>query len=54
MNNSTKMQVSNGFIQMGFWQGKGHFLEIFKIQVDDIILSWVADGVPIYWWVPIS
>ena len=21
-----------------------HFLEIFKIQVDDIILPWVADG----------
>ena len=29
-------------------------LEIFKIQVDDIILPWVADGVPMYWWVPIS
>ena len=25
-----------------------HFLEIFKIQVDDIILPWVADGVPMY------
>ena len=23
--------------------------EIFKIQVDDIILPWVADGVPMYW-----
>ena len=23
-----------------------HFLEIFKIQVDDIIISWVADVVP--------
>ena len=23
-----------------------HFLEIFKIQVDDIILPWVADWVP--------
>ena len=23
-----------------------HFLEIFKIQVDDIILPWIADGVP--------
>ena len=31
-----------------------YFLEIFKIQVDDIILPWVADGIPMYWWVPIS
>ena len=29
-------------------------LEIFKIQVEDIILPWVADGIPMYWWVPIS
>ena len=29
-------------------------LDIFKIQVDDIILPWVADGVPKYWWVPMS
>ena len=29
-------------------------LEIFKIQVDDIILPWIADGVPIYWWVSMS
>ena len=35
-------------------QGKGTFLEIFKIQVDDIILPWVTDGVPMYWWVPMS
>ena len=26
-----------------------HNLEIFKIQVDDIILPWVGDGVPMYW-----
>ena len=26
--------------------------EIFKIQVDEIIPPWVADRVPIYWWVP--
>ena len=31
-----------------------HFLEILKIQVDDIILPWVAEGVPMYWWVPMS
>ena len=32
-----------------------NFLEIFKIQVDDIILPWViAEGVPMYWWVPMS
>ena len=37
-----------------FIQGKGTLLEIFKIQVDDIILPWVADGVPMYWWVPMS
>ena len=37
-----------------FQQGKEQFLEIFKIQVDDIILSWVADGVPMYWWVSMS
>ena len=23
-----------------------HFFELFKIQVDDIILPWIADGVP--------
>ena len=31
-----------------------HFLEIFKRQVDDIIPPLVADGVPMYWWVPMS
>ena len=31
-----------------------HFLEILKKQVDDIILPWVADGIPMYWWVPMS
>ena len=31
-----------------------HFLKIFKIQVDDIILPWVADVVPMYWSVPMS
>jgi hypothetical protein len=31
-----------------------HCLEIFKIQVDDIILPWVVDGVPMHWWLPIS
>ena len=31
-----------------------HFLEIFKIQVEDINLLWVADGVPMYWWVHMS
>ena len=37
-----------------YWVGeREHFLEIFKIQVDYIILPWVADGVPVYWWVPI-
>ena len=30
------------------------FLEIFKIHVDDIILLWVADGVSMYSWVPVS
>ena len=34
--------------------GKGNNLEIFKIQVDDIILPWVADRVPKYWLVPMS
>ena len=24
-------------------------LEILKLQVDNIILPWVADGVPMYW-----
>ena len=28
--------------------------EIIKIHVDDIILPLVADGVPMYWWVPMS
>ena len=31
-----------------------HLLKIFKIQVDDIILPWVADGFSMYWWVPMS
>ena len=35
-------------------QGKGTLLEIVKRQVDDIILPWVADGVPMYCWVPMS
>ena len=34
---------------------KEHFLEIFKIQIDDdIIQPWVADGVPMDWWVSMS
>ena len=33
---------------------KDNDLEIFKIQVDDIILPWVTDRVPMYWWVPMS
>ena len=38
-----------------FYQGKEHFLEVFKIQVSDIILPWIVDRVPMYWWwVPIS
>ena len=28
------------------------FLEIFKIQVDDIILPWETYGFSMYWWVP--
>ena len=36
----------------GIPREREHLLEIFKIQVDDIILPWVADGVPMYWWVP--
>ena len=39
---------------LGVLREREHFLEMFKIQVDDIILPWVADGVPLYWWVPIS
>ena len=35
-------------------KSKDKALEIFKIQVDDIILPWVADGVRMYWSVPIS
>ena len=31
-----------------------YFLEILKRHVDDIILPWVADGVTMYWWVPMS
>ena len=31
-----------------------NFLEVFKIQVDDIILPWVADGISMYWWIPMS
>ena len=43
------------FICLSHWPNEWeHFLEILKIQVDEIILPWVADGVPIYWWVPIS
>ena len=42
-------------ILSGKWAGKGeHFLEIFKIQVDDIIMPWVTDGAPMYWWDPMS
>ena len=33
---------------------KDNDLEIFKVQEDDIILPWVADRVPMYWWVLIS
>ena len=42
----------NRFMELS--RGREHFLEIFKVQVDDIILPWVVDGVPMYWWVPIS
>ena len=31
-----------------------HILEIFEIQVDELILPKVADAVPIYSWVPMS
>ena len=33
------------FIKLSLCQGKGILFEIFKIQVDDIILPWVADRV---------
>ena len=36
----------------GAIQGKGTLFRNIQIQVDDIILPWVADGVPPYWWVP--
>ena len=36
-----------------FFREREHFFKIFKIQVDDIILPLVADGVPKHWWVPI-
>ena len=36
---------------MGTWS-KTKYLELFKIQVDGIILPWVAYGVPMNWWVP--
>ena len=32
-----------------FSKTKDKDLEIFKIQVDNIILPWVTDGVPMYW-----
>ena len=38
----------------GSFQEKGTLFRKFKIQVDDIILPWVADGVPMNWWVTIS
>ena len=31
-----------------FIREREHFLEIFKIQVDYIIIHWVADGVTIH------
>ena len=34
------------FCTVLFTREREHFLEIFKIQVEDIILPWVADGVP--------
>ena len=37
-----------------FARERENFLEIFKIQVDDTILPWVENGVPMYWWVPMS
>jgi len=38
--------VVNNFWSTIVLRERGHFLEIFIIQVDDIILPWVADGVP--------
>ena len=40
------------FSTLSLTRERKHFLEIFKIQVDDIILPLVADRVPMYWWVP--
>ena len=37
-----------------FNSGKGNTLEIFKIQVDEIILPLVADGFLSIGWVPMS
>ena len=37
-----------------FPKTKDKDLEIFKIQVDDHFLPWVADGVPMNWSVPMS
>ena len=37
-----------------FNREREHILQIFKIQVDNIILPWVADGVPKDWLVPMS
>ena len=44
--------ISN--LELSFIREREHFLEIFKKKEDDIILPWVADGVSMYWWVPIS
>ncbi len=34
---------------MFYAKTKDKVLEIFKIQVDNITLPWVADGVPMYY-----
>ena len=47
----------NYLYTMSFSNGqreREHFLEIFKIQVDDIILPGVADGVTMHWCVTMS
>ena len=36
------------FIKGHIYREREHFLEIFKRHVDDIILPWLADGVPMY------
>ena len=42
------------YLFQGSPKEREHFLEILKMQVDDIILPWVADWVPMYWGVPMS